>query len=236
MNTFFQFKRFRIEQDQCAMKVCTDSCLFGAYVTIEPEVKRILDIGTGTGLLALMMAQKSGAEIDAVEIDSYAAKQAGENILMSPWKQRIKVYEQSIQQFSISSGKKYDLIISNPPFFSNNLKSPDPKVNTAHHNDGLSPGDLVSCVSRLLSAHGNFAVMLPPFENSLLEKEAERLGLFPQERCKISDRKNSAPSRVISVFRFSLAEIIEKQLYIKEDDGSYSQYFRKLLAGYYLHL
>jgi tRNA1Val (adenine37-N6)-methyltransferase len=236
LNTFFQFKQFRIEQDQCAMKVCTDSCLFGAYVTIEPAVKHILDIGTGTGLLALMMAQKSGAEIDAVEIDPPAAKQAKENILTSPWKQKMNVYEQSIQEFSISSEKKYDLIISNPPFFSKNLKSPDTRVNTAHHNDLLSPADLVNCVSRLLSTHGSFVVMLPPFENSLLEKEAGKFGLFSHERCQISDRKKSAPSRVISVFKFSLAETIEKNIYIKENDGAYSPEFRHLLEDFYLNL
>jgi tRNA1Val (adenine37-N6)-methyltransferase len=236
LNTFFQFKQFWIEQDQCAMKVCTDSCLFGAYVTVEPEVKHILDIGTGTGLLALMMAQKSEAEIDAVEIDPAAAKQAKENILSSPWKQKIKIYGQSIQEFSLNSGKKYDLIISNPPFFSKNLKSSDPKANMAHHNDLLSPEDLISCVSRMLSAKGKFAVMLPPFESSQLEKEALKSGIFPSERCKVRDRKSSAPSRVISVFGISLVDIIENQIYIKENDGAYSPEFRRLLADFYLQL
>jgi tRNA1Val (adenine37-N6)-methyltransferase len=238
LNTFFQFKQFRIEQDQCAMKVCTDSCLFGAYIAIEPKVKRILDIGTGTGLLALMIAQRSEAEIeiDAVEIDPSAAKQARENILSSPWKQKIKVYEQSIQEFSLNSGQKYDLIISNPPFFSKNLKSPDPKVNMAHHNDLLGPEDLISCVFRLLSAKGKFAVMLPPFESLLLEKEAGKLGLLPHEKCMVRDRKSSEPSRIISIFGFSFTETRETQIYIKEDDGAYSSEFRRLLANFYLHL
>jgi tRNA1Val (adenine37-N6)-methyltransferase len=218
------------------MKVCTDSCLFGAYVNPNPGAGNILDIGTGTGLLALMMAQRFEADIDAVEIDPIAARQAAENIQRSKWKNKIRIHEQSIQEYSLKTVKKYDFIISNPPFFNKHLKSPDPKINTAHHNDQLRPKELVDSVSRLLSSQGKFAVILPPYESLLLEKEAGKPGLFLHEKCEIRDRKNSELSRIISLFGFNSTEIRKNQIYIKEDDGTYSSEFSRLLSDFYLHL
>lgn len=118
-NTYFQFKQFRINQDNTAMKVCTDSCIFGAYAEPKPEVRSVLDIGTGTGLLALMLAQriikKSLPGIDAVEIDSAAYKQARQNVANSPWVGQVKVYHESVQTYSQNCTKQYDFIMTNPP-------------------------------------------------------------------------------------------------------------------------
>jgi tRNA1Val (adenine37-N6)-methyltransferase len=235
-NSFFQFKQFRIEQGQCAMKVCTDSCLFGALIKPKPEVKYILDIGTGTGLLALMLAQKTEAEIDAVEIDPLAAGQADENIQQSKWRNRIKIHEQSIQEFSLNAGKKYDLIISNPPFFNNYLKSPDIRINMAHHNESLSLEELIACVANLLTIHGTFAVMLPTYESLLLEQQVEKLNLHLIEKYFIQDRQGSETTRVISLFSFDSSACREHQINIKNGDSNYSSEFHELLADYYLHL
>src|SRR5437868_5022622 len=138
-NNYFQFKQFIIQQDNCAMKVCTDACLFGAYIANELQsipVNTILDIGAGTGLLSLMLAQKTTAVIDAVEIDNAAFEQAKENIAASPWKEKINTYHADISTFK--TGKRYEHIISNPPFFEDDLRSNDEKKNFAKHDSSLT--------------------------------------------------------------------------------------------------
>ena len=172
-NDFFSFKRFTIHQDRCAMKVGTDGVLLGVLAPViigennlsvaeNPESQlKILDIGTGTGLVAIMLAQRTGgkAQISAVEIDADAAEQAKDNISKTPW--QIDVYNKSIQDFSSESATKFDLIVSNPPYFINSLKAPDKSRNTARHTDELSFQDLVHCVSKLLSDEGKFSVIIP---------------------------------------------------------------------------
>jgi tRNA1Val (adenine37-N6)-methyltransferase len=140
-NSFFQFKQFIIHQDRCAMKVTTDACLFGAWVAKEvggqkSEVETILDIGTGTGLLSLMLAQKTNATIDSVEIDEAAAEQAQENANASLWKDRIFVMPGDAKDMAYTFCKNFDIIISNPPFYENELTSSDHQKNLAHHHRG----------------------------------------------------------------------------------------------------
>src|SRR4249919_2803306 len=193
-NSYFQFKQFTIHQDRCAMKVTTDACLFGAWVaerlrsteygdrstesgvrsreygagSTEHGVGKVLDIGTGTGLLSLMLAQKMNALMDAIEIDKDAFEQGGENITGSPWKNRINIYHADATQFL--SPSKYDVIISNPPFYENELKSDDVKKNRAHH-DGLTFQQLFATIKKNLSTEGKFFLLLPYKRN----QEAERL-------------------------------------------------------------
>jgi tRNA1Val (adenine37-N6)-methyltransferase len=234
-NSFFQFKKFRIEQDKCAMKVCTDSCLFGAYVNIDKGVNKILDIGTGTGLLSLMLVQKSPlVHIDAVEIEPAAAEQAMANIAESQWKDQIIVYKQSIQEFD--PGFQYDLIVSNPPFFSNHLTSPDKKINTAHHSETLSLDELLTSVQRLLKKDGKLWILLPPYEADLLSKKAELMNLYLEERVNIKDNSVSEIIRTILLFSFTKNTCAENNLIIKDEKGKYSPEFITLLKDYYLHL
>ncbi|MEO8711563.1 MAG: methyltransferase, partial [Parafilimonas sp.] len=163
-NDYFRFKQFIITQDKCAMKVCTDACLFGAWAAHNPqlEASNILDIGTGTGLLSLIYAQKNmHASIDAIEIDEAAVQQARENFEASIWKERLHVYNTSIQQFATSSNKKYDVIICNPPFYENDLKSENKQRNLALHSDALTLEELISDVDLLLGDDGSFFVLLP---------------------------------------------------------------------------
>jgi tRNA1Val (adenine37-N6)-methyltransferase len=233
-NTYFQFKQFRIEQDKCAMKVCTDSCILGAYTDVN-NVKQILDMGTGTGLLSLMLAQRSQALIDTVEIDKEAFEQAKNNILNSPWKDRINIYYQSIQKFSENIPMKYDLIISNPPFFSNHLKSPKQNKNIALHNEALSFKELAGAVSKLLLPSGLFFVLLPAYEFHIFREEASVYNLQVTKILNIKDKPGSPLLRVIAVFSFSESSIKEQELIIKNEEGNYSNDFKELLKDYYLY-
>lgn len=235
-NSFFQFKQFRIEQDKCAMKVCTDSCIFGAYVKIDIETKTILDIGAGTGLLTLMLAQKSpSVHIDAIEIDHAAAEQAESNVNLSLWKDRVKVYEKKVQDFF--PGIQYDVIVSNPPFFSNSLKSPEEKINLAHHGASLSLDELLDSVLRLLKPQGKLWILLPPHEAEVFVRKAEKFNLMVKERAVVRDRENSEIIRHILQMAYSSSEKYkENEVIIKNQQGQYTNQFISLLKDYYLHL
>ena len=158
---YFQFKQFTVWHDKCAMKVGTDGVLLGAWTPVKSSV-RILDIGTGTGLVALMLAQRSTASITALEIDEAAAAQATENINRSPWKNRIEVIQQDFKHYSSKNGiSKFDTIVSNPPYFNASLKCSDEQRNKARHNDSLTYEELLAGVSGLLSQEGTFTIVIP---------------------------------------------------------------------------
>lgn len=229
----FTFKQFTIYQDLCAMKVCTDACILGASTDVE-NVNRILDIGTGTGLLSLMLAQRSDAQIDAVEIDEYAYQQAVMNVEASVFLSRVTVHHQRIQDFSVED--RYDLIISNPPFYQQSLKSADAKVNKALHTVELSFDDLIDSSIRLLSPNGKFVVLLPPFEMEKLIQIAQKKGLYLSKKMFIRHDESKPVFRVIATFhRSQIHDLHEKTLIIHEKDGrTYSDEFRVLLQDYYL--
>jgi tRNA1Val (adenine37-N6)-methyltransferase len=171
---FFRFKQFTIMHERCAMKVGTDGVLVGAWTAVA-NVRRIVDIGTGTGLLALMLAQRSQALIDAVEIDPAACAEATENIQRSPWAGRIRVYQGPIQTYTAVQQQTYDLAVANPPFFANAYKASQVDKNLARHNDTLSQTDLIAAAGRLLSASGRLTVIYP-------EREAQRFLQLAAER------------------------------------------------------
>ncbi|MDR1525222.1 MAG: methyltransferase [Tannerella sp.] len=159
-NPYFQFKQFSVWHDRCAMKVGTDGVLLGAWVPVGHAACSVLDVGAGTGLVAMMIAQRNTeAEIDAVEIDKDACEQALENIGKSPFGGRINVIHQSFPEYA--AAKKYDLIVSNPPFFAHSLKCPDQKRSAARHNDTLPLGLLVEHALEMLSECGRIALILP---------------------------------------------------------------------------
>ncbi len=230
-NTHFSFKKFTIHQGQTAMKVTTDACILGAYTDVQ-NAKRILDIGTGTGLLALMLAQRCDAQIEGIEIEEVSFNQAVENVENSIFKNKIKLYYTDIQSFS--SKNCYDLIISNPPFFHNHIKSEIQTRNNALHTDTLSFEDLLSSVIRLLSSTGVFVVLLPSYESSVLEIMANDLGLFANKKLIIHHREGSKILRIITTFGFVRTETQSQQLFIKNPDESYTAGFQQLLGEYYL--
>ncbi|GGD74735.1 tRNA1(Val) (adenine(37)-N6)-methyltransferase [Emticicia aquatilis] len=229
----FTFKQFTINQDRCAMKVCTDACILGASTDVE-NVNRILDIGTGTGLLSLMIAQRTNSQIDAVEIDEDAYHQAIMNVQMSKFAEKISIHHQRIQDFSHTSS--FDLIISNPPFYQQSLKSNDAKANKALHAVELSFDDLIDSVKRLLSSVGRFVVLLPPFEIEKLIQIAQKKGLYLSKKMLIRHDESKPIFRVIATFLTNqVPDLEETTLIIHEKDGkTYSNEFRDLLQDYYL--
>lgn len=228
----FKFKQFSIRQSHSAMKVCTDSCLFGALVDAQSS-KMALDIGTGTGLLSLMLAQRfPELQIDAVEIDENALIDAKVNVDESQFKNQIKLIGSSIQEFENLA--KYDLIFSNPPFYQENLKSPDKSKNTAHHCTALSFSELAESVKNLLKPSGAFWVLLPPFEMTELEKQLAASHIFPEKSFFVKHNEKKPIYRVVAKFTFQKSENpISEEILIYEND-KYSRIFTALLQQYYL--
>lgn len=230
----FQFKQFLVRQDQTAMKVTTDACILGAYTALENATK-VLDIGTGTGLIAMMLAQRSKAQFSAVELDENAYQQAVENVQNSIFKEQIRVFHQSIQDFAENNKDLYfELIVSNPPFFQNHLKSEQEKRNKALHTDTLSFEDLLASVIKLLSADGRFVVLLPAYESTVLENLALQEGLYPHKKLLIRHRNGSKILRIITTFGLTEKETIQEELIIRNLDESYTAQFSTLLKEYYL--
>lgn len=227
----FKFKQFTIEQDQCAMKVCTDSCILGAFTPVEAGMK-VLDIGTGTGLLSLMLAQKSNLRIDAIEIDKAAALQAEENIQKSPFRDQISVHLTDIKEFK---PKEYDLIISNPPFFEGQLSSPDLQKNKAKHSSHLSFSDLAEIIAEKLASAGYSSILLPPAEMKMFEEKMFLNGLYPLRKLAIRHHSGKPVFREISLFSRKEQDLIIKELCIYEPDGkTYTHDFEALLKDYYI--
>jgi tRNA1Val (adenine37-N6)-methyltransferase len=238
-NDYFQFKQFLVRQSQCAMKVCTDACLFGAFAAncLPLTAHRLLDIGTGTGLLALMLAQKNeNVKIDAVEIDEAAAQQAKDNFNNSLWKERLKVYHTPIQQFANSTQKKFDVIICNPPFFKNDLKSENKQRNLALHSDALSLEELIFAVDVLLKEDGNFFCLLPYHRTKYFEELLLKYKLCVKEKVFIKQTpKHNYFRTIFWIYRFATA-LTESEIIIMNERNEYTKGFREKLCNYYLRL
>ncbi|HYV92615.1 MAG TPA: methyltransferase [Chitinophagales bacterium] len=217
------------------MKVTTDACILGAWSPI-PMKGNFLDIGTGTGLLALMLAQRSGGVIDAIELDEESFLQAKENIKASPWKDRVHVIHADVKRFS--AGKKYDFIICNPPFFENQLKSSSPQKNIARHDTSLKAADLLSAVKKILkNPEGKFAVLLPFSKSEEFISAAMRHEFFVHQKLLISDQPEREVIRCVMVFgSFPSPEIKPETLFIKDHQGNFTKQFMELLGNFYLHL
>lgn len=239
-NDYFQFKQFLIMQDKCAMKVCTDACLFGSLIPAlfkAEERKKVLDIGTGTGLLSLMYAQKNdNAFIDAVEIDEAAAKQAEENFKASGWNERLNIYHRSVQQFADVINKKYDIIICNPPFYKNDLKSIDTKRNLALHSDALSLEELIFIVKKLLADDGGFFMLLPYHRTKEFEILVSKYNLFVKEKVLIKQTPKHDYFRVMLWVERKGVDYKESEIIIMDNRNEYSERFKQLLRSYYLEL
>lgn len=215
------------------MKVCTDACILGAYTDIGVG-GRVLDIGTGTGLLALMAAQRNPtALVDAVEVDDTAFEQAVENVANTPFASRVQVWQGRIQDFN--SADLYDRILTNPPFYTNHLRSPDPALNRALHTDELPFNELVTTVTRLLKPDGKWWILLPPYETEKLTKLAEEIGLLPFKRMSLRHQTEKPVFRVITGYSYNQQPVQEETLDIREADGKrYTPEFQTLLRDFYL--
>jgi len=234
-NNYFQFKQFTVRHDQCAMKVGTDGVLLGAWANVS-QCNRILDVGTGSGLVALMLAQRSQALIDGVEIDEAAYKQATQNVAQSPWCKRIQTYHDSFQNFANNKFGSYDLIVSNPPYFQNSLKTPEIKRTQARHTNELNYAELIYFSAALLSEVGILAIIIPSesFETMKQLAVSENLHLKHITRVKPLPEKNF--KRVLLEFSK------EKQLNFSEDElvielqrHIYSEAYINLTRDFYLN-
>lgn len=236
-NNYFQFKQFIIQQDKCAMKVCTDACLFGGWVADYLQNKsahNILDIGAGTGLLSLMLAQKTNAAIDAVEIDKEAYEQAAENVQQSSHEKSIKIFHTSIDDFQPEY--KYNFIISNPPFFEADLKSAQQNKNAAKHDTALTLDVLCQKVKQLLTDDGCFAVLLPYHRTNYFITESVKNNLHCIEMVLIKQTPRHDYFRSMLLLSFNKTAMTEKEITIKGADEKYSEAFIALLKDYYLYL
>ncbi len=229
----FRFKQFTILQDRCAMKVGTDGTLLGAWVDIY-EAKKILDIGTGTGLIALMLAQRSQAEIDAVEIDADSSIQAKENVERSPRQENISIYHCSIQEYAETCYKKYDLIISNPPFFENASKAAKQTRTVARHTDFLAQADLLKAATKLLSKTGRLAVIYPVEQAKIFQEKAECIGLFCQKKLYVKPRPTIPIKRILMELSQHKLPEPENTIILEAKQYLYTSEFITLIKDFYL--
>lgn len=237
-NTYFQFKQFTVHQEKCAMKVTTDACLFGAIaaalsLNMKPTMK-VLDIGTGTGLLSLMFAQINVlANLDAVEIDAQAFEQAHKNFTVSPFSERIRAIHSDIK--NLRTNVNYDVVITNPPFFQNDLKSNDEGRNNALHDSALTLEELLAHINRLLKQDGIFYILLPYHRVDYFKQVANEMNWFCQEEIKVRQSERHAYFRCILQFSHINGVYNPFEINIKTD-GQYSVEFKNLLKPFYLHL
>lgn len=237
-NLFFEFKHFRLQQDRCAMKVSTDSCIFGAWIQLDNTTKIVLDIGTGTGILSLMVKQRfSMAEIHAVEADDGALQQSSENFLLSPFTNPPQAFHGLIQDYK--PGFLYDEVFTNPPYFQQGLKSPDAQINRAKHATELTLNELVSEIDRLVKKEGQWHVILPVSESENLDQLAALKDWYPVRQTYICHMPGKQPIRRMSTFaRFEEdmpPKIMEEYLYIFNDaEKKYNDSFVSLTKDYYL--
>ncbi|MGK7923162.1 MAG: tRNA1(Val) (adenine(37)-N6)-methyltransferase [Trichodesmium sp.] len=233
----FRFKQFTILQDRCAMKVGTDGTLLGTWVDVSGAAK-ILDIGTGTGLIALMLAQRSlnqsGTVIDAVEIDRNSYLQARENVERSPWSDRVNIENYSIQKYADICQKRYDLIVSNPPFFENAYKAANQARNVARHTDFLSQVDLLQAAIKLLSQTGKLAVIYPVEQAESFQAKAEYLGLFCQRKLYIKPMPEIPTKRILMELSKNQLTCQENTLTIEAKQYVYTPEFISLIKDFYL--
>lgn len=234
-NTYFQFKQFRIEQELAAMKVCTDACLFGAWVAAAEKSnqrQRILDIGTGTGLLSLMLAQQVSGFITAIDIDAAAVEQATHNFQHSPWKERLQVVQADFRQWA---APPVDLIICNPPFFDGDLLSANPREQQAKHTVHLSFDALLNGIAQNLAADGCAYLLMAARYHEELSKHMLQAGLIICQQVWVKQSPRHEAFRVMfQLGKKSTGNRLNQTYCIRDNDHVYTPEFRALLKDYYL--
>lgn len=229
----FHFKQFSVAHDRCVHKVGTDAVLLGAWVNVD-SARRVLDVGTGSGVIALMLAQRAANDvaIDAVEIDSTDAAQAVENVNASPWAEKISVHQLPIQEFR--PGGSYDLIVSNPPYFVNSHLPPERRRTRARHTEDLTFDLLLTCATSLMKKTGRLAVVLPPVEGEQFSALATGKGLYAVRRCAFRSRAHKAVERFLMEFSYEEKEMVEESLTLYAEGDTWSDEYRALTGAFYL--
>lgn len=237
MNHPFKFKEFNINQDRCAMKVGTDGVLLGAWVSLKNTPTSILDIGAGTGLIALQMAQRSYAEtIDAIELDNDAYEQCVENFEASQWADRLFCYHASLQEFAEELEETYDLIISNPPFYTEDVSTGNESRDKARQNSSLPFEELLEGVKKLLSNKGSFATIIPFKEEKKILKLAMNFDLYANQITHVQGNPDSEIKRSLLQFSFLETRIQKNELVIEIGRHQYTKAYQELTAPFYLKM
>jgi tRNA1Val (adenine37-N6)-methyltransferase len=236
-NPYFRFKKFTIYQDRCAMKVCTDACILGAWFADKaPAWSSVLDIGSGTGLLMLMLAQKHKGDIRGIELDLDAFRQLQDNIGQSPWRQMLRVFPGDVRTFSFP--EKFDFIITNPPFYEGDLPASTTAANLARHSKELTLSELLEVIDANLTPQGSFGILLPYHRTTWFEEKAcAAYGFSLREKLLVRQTPRHDFFRSILYFsrhRENFAPTTE--LTIQNSEGVYSDDFIELMRDYYLYL
>ncbi|WP_010180089.1 tRNA1(Val) (adenine(37)-N6)-methyltransferase [Aquimarina agarilytica] len=239
MSKPFKFKEFVVAQDQCAMKIGTDAVLLGAWVQPKERPFNVLDVGAGTGVIALMMAQRFfDADVEAIEIDTAAYEQAMTNFENSPWGDRMFCYHASFQEFFQEMEESYDLIISNPPYFAATQKSPNKQRNMARFEDALPFEHLLYGASKLLSEQGTFALIIPYEQQEQVLLIAKKMYLLPAKITHVKGNEQAPIKRSLIAFQFNVGEneLEIDQLIIEKERHNYTDDYIKLVQDFYLKM
>ena len=233
-NPYFQFQRFTVYHDKCAMKVGTDGVLVGAWANID-NANRILDIGTGTGLIALMAAQRTEATIDAIDVDDDACLQATENVQRSPFANRINILHTGLEDFLPGQQGGYDRIVTNPPYFVDSLKCPNDKRNLARHTDTLSLDSLLTHGKRLLNPEGQLALILPFDQLNRLKALSQEKDLYLHRLTEVVPVEGGNPKRLLAELSpMPTLHPVYDRLVIENKDHHYTEPFVKLIREFYI--
>ncbi len=234
----FNFKQFTVQQDKCAMKIGTDGVLLGAWCPVDNNPFSVLDIGAGIGILSLMLAQRSNAEqIDALEIDEDAYEQCVENFENSPWSDRLFCFHAGLDEFVDEPEDEYDLIISNPPFYSENYKTDDSQRDLARFQDALPFEELIEAADLLLSENGIFAVIIPYKEEERFIDLCAQVELFPVKVTRVKGTHTTPIVRSLLAFkRYELSVLTADELVIEISRHEYTNEYIELTKDFYLKM
>lgn len=234
-NPYFKFKQFTVYHDRCAMKVGTDGVLLGAWVQVG-TAERVLDIGTGTGLIALMVAQRSDACIVGTDIDREAVGQAKENVNASPWKERISIWQKDVMRMSREEDGCFDMIVSNPPYFIEEVRCPDGRRDVARHTGNLTFANLLTAVEGLLSEDGVFSVIIPVDAADVFVALAAEKHLYIQRKTLVHTKPGAAPKRVLLALSRKICAYDTKHLVVELERHVYSKDYIDLTKDFYLNM
>lgn len=237
MNKPFKFKQFTVKQDRCAMKIGTDGVLLGAWTSVKRNPFSVLDIGSGTGILSLMIAQRSFAEqIEAIEIDDNAYEQCSENFENSPWNDRLFCYHASLLEFVEEVEDAFDLIICNPPFYSEDYKTENKSRDLARFNDAMPFKHIIYAVAHLLAEDGLFSIVIPKKEEDDFVALANTIGLFPQRILHVRGNPDAEVKRSLIEFSYTEKEVEISELIIETNRHNYTEDYINLTKDFYLKM